>query len=129
MAIAGDRLSFQSIRFRAALLASVLVAVALIAVTAYTHWTLHRDLVQAAEVRTTRIAAQLAAILGPPIPARLAELQRLVDATPLRRAVLEPSPETEKAAIQHLRGLATNTAAAPRQVIELWTAGGRRLWS
>src|SRR5687768_13556363 len=103
--MAADRLSFLSIRFRAALFASILVALALIGVIAYTHWTLHRDLVRAAEERTTRVAAQLAAILGPPIPARLAELQRLVDDAPLRRAVFEPSPETEKAAIQHLRSL------------------------
>ena len=128
-ALAGDRVSFHSIRFRAALLASVLVAIAVIAVIVYTHWTLHRDLVTAAEARTTRVAAQLAAILGPPIPARLAELQRLVDDTPLRRAILDPSPETEQAAMQHLRGLTSSSASAPPQAIELWAADGRRLWS
>ena len=124
-----DRLTFRSIRFRAALLASILVAVALIAATVYTYWTLHRDLVQAAEARATRAAAQLAAILGPPIPARLAELQRAADeAAPLRRALLNPTPETEKAAIQHLQAFPTSGTQSP-QIMDLWTVGGRLLWS
>src|SRR5687767_1335146 len=125
MAIAGDHLSFHSIRFRAALLASVLVAVALIAVTAYTHVTLHRDLVQAGEGRATRVAAQLAAVLGSSIPARLEELQRIVDDDRVRRALVAPSPSAEVAAFERVRRVAGNTTLP--QSIELWTSGGTRV--
>ena len=121
----GDRLSFHSIRFRAALLASLLVAVALIAVTAYTYWTLHRDLVHAAEARATRVAAQLAAILGSPIPARLEELQRVVDDDRVRRALIAPSPSAEAAAFERVRRVAGNTTQP--QSLELWTASGTRV--
>ncbi len=122
---AADRLTFRSIRSRAALLTSALIAVALIVVIAYTHWALRRTLVESGEARAERVAAQLAAILGPPIPERLAELRRLVDDARVRRAVLEPSPETENAAFERVRPVASN--AAVHQSLELWNAAGARV--
>jgi PAS domain S-box-containing protein len=121
-----DRLTLRSIRFRAALLTSILVALGLIAVISFTFWATRRSLIQAGEGRAAGIAAQLAGLLGPPIPLRVAELSRLVDDDRLRRALLEPSPAAESAAFQRLQSMAAS-GAQQHSVVELWTAAGRRV--
>ncbi len=122
-----SRLTLRSIRVRAALLTSALIAVVLVAVIAYTYWALHTNLLRAGEERAARVAAQLAAILGPPIPERLAEFQRLVDDDGVRRAILDPSTDAENAAFERLKSIA-GTAAQPH-AMELWNAAGTRIWS
>src|SRR5215216_1511777 len=113
-----------SIRRRAAMLMSGLVAASLIAVIAYTFFAMRTSLLHAGEARANAAAVQLAGIVGAPLPARLAEIQRLVDHPIVREALIHPSPETETAAKAHLKPLTTN--AQQQQTIGLWTLNGTR---
>jgi PAS domain S-box-containing protein len=118
------KVTTRSIRVRAALLTSLLVAIALIAVIFYTFWALRVTLIRGGEARVTGVAAQLAGAIGPPIPTRLAEIQRLVDDDRVRRAVTDPSEAAAAAAFERLRPIAANTAQ--HQTLELWSASGRQ---
>src|SRR5687768_9184345 len=82
-----ERLTLRSIRVRAALLTSVLIAVALIAVIAFTFWATRQSLARTGEARAAGVAGQLAGLLGPPIPLRVADLSRLADDDRVRRAL------------------------------------------
>jgi PAS domain S-box-containing protein len=114
-----------SIRRRAAVLASVLVAVAVAAVITYTFFAVRESLLLSGETRATGAAYQLAALVGAPLPSRLAEVQKLVDDARVRVAVTNPSPEAEAAAIAWLKPIAAN--AQQHQTIELWTINGTRV--
>ena len=115
-----------SIRFRAALLTSLLLAIALIAVTAYTTFALRQTLIRAGEARATGIAGQLAGLFGPPIPVRLAEIQRLVDDARVRQLITGSTPEAETAAFERLKPITAN--AAQHQTLEIWSASGTRVF-
>jgi signal transduction histidine kinase/DNA-binding response OmpR family regulator len=114
-----------SIRFRAALLTSVLIAVALVAVIAYTHLALRQTLIRAGEARATGVAAQLAGLFGPPIPVRLAEIQRLTDHASVRALLSAPTAESESAAFDRLKPITAN--AQQQQLLEVWDTKGRRV--
>jgi PAS domain S-box-containing protein len=60
------------------------------------------------------------------MPLRLAEFQRLVDDPRVRQALIAPSAESEAAAFERLRSVASN-ATTQHQTLELWTAGGERV--
>jgi PAS domain S-box-containing protein len=123
--MATERPGIRSIRFRAALVTLVLIAMSLIAVVAYAHFALNQILLRAGEARAERVAVQLAALLGPPIPLRLAEIEQLANDDQVRRALLAPSADAEAAAFARLRSIVTN--AALHQTLELWTASGQRV--
>ena len=123
--MATDRPGIQSIRFRAAFVTSVLIAISLVAVVAYAHFTLRNILIRNGEARAEQVAAQLAALVGPPIPLRLAEIQRLVDDARVRQALLEPSTVAEAAAFEQLRSIMSTSSQ--HQTLELWTAAGERV--
>jgi PAS domain S-box-containing protein len=118
------RPGLRSIRFRAALLTSILLAITLIAVITFTFWAARQSLVRTGEARAAGIAAQLAGLLGPPIPLRVAEMGRLADDDRVRRAVTDPSPEAEAAAWSRLQPI--TASSAQHQTLELWTATGAR---
>src|SRR5687767_1137188 len=120
-----NRQPFRSIRSRASLLTSLLLGIALIAVVAYTQFALRRILIETGEARAGRVSAQLAAILGQPIPARLAEMQQLVADAAIHRVLREPSPAAEAAAFERLRRVVTNVNQ--HQTLELWSTGGTRV--
>ena len=122
-----NRLTLRSIRVRAALLASVLLAVALIAVIAFTFWAARQSLARTGEARAVGVAGQLAGLLGPPIPLRVADLRRLADDDRVRRALVDPSPDAQAAALARLQP-ATATSAQ-HQTLELWTVSGTRTLS
>jgi hypothetical protein len=97
-----------SIRLRAAILTSSLVAAALLAVIAYAFFAIREGLLRAGDARANAAAVQLADLVGAPLPGRLAEIQRLVDDPRVRDALTDPSAEVQAAAIAHLKPIATN---------------------
>jgi PAS domain S-box-containing protein len=113
-----------SIRLRAAVLTSALVAVALIAVIAYTFFAIRISLVRVGEARATATATQIAGIVAAPLPARLAEVQRLVEDDSVRALLSSPTPEYEAAVTARLRPILAK--AVQHQTLELWTAAGQR---
>jgi PAS domain S-box-containing protein len=115
-----------SIRLRAAVLTSALVAIALAAVIAYTFVAVRVSLVRAGEARATAAAAQIAGIVAAPLPARLAEVERLVGDDNVRSLLTKPSPESESAVTARLKPLVAN--AAQQQTLELWTVTGERVF-
>ena len=115
----------SSIRVRAAILTSVLIAVALIAVISYTFYAIRVSLIRSGEARASAASLQLASIIGAPLPGRLAEVQRLVDDPRVREALTRPSPETQAAALERLRPVMAN--AQQHQTLELWTTTGSRV--
>jgi PAS domain S-box-containing protein len=113
-----------SIRLRAAVLTSALIAVALVAVIAYTYFAIRESLLRTGEARANAAAVQLAALVGAPLPGRIAEVQHLVDSPIVRTMLTTPSPEAREAAAAHLKPVITN--AQQHQTLELWnTSGGR----
>lgn len=101
-----------------------MVATALIAVIAYAFFATRESLLRAGDVRANAAAMELAGLVGAPLPARLAEAQRLVDNAQVREALTNPSTEAQAQAIAHLKPLAIN--ASQPQTLELWTPGGTR---
>jgi PAS domain S-box-containing protein len=115
-------------RVRAAVLASTLIAVALIAVISFTFFATRDSLIRSGESRAGAAAVQLAGLVGGPLPARIADVQRLVDDASVRQAVMKPSPETQAAALARLRPVATAAQQQTPQALELWSASGQRVF-
>ena len=124
--VPSERLTLRSIRVRAALLATLLIAATLVAVIAFTFWATRQNLLRTGEQRAIQMAMQLAASIGPPIPLRFAELARIVSDDRVRRALTAPSPETEAVAAEYLEPILAG-AVAQHPTLELWTADGRRV--
>ena len=114
-----------SIRVRAAVLTSALIAVVLIAVISYTFYAHRESLLRSGEARANATANQLATIVAAPLPARLAEVQRLVDHDSIRNVLSDDSDEHQAAAKERLKPLTAN--AQLQQTIELWTTAGTRV--
>jgi PAS domain S-box-containing protein len=114
-----------SIRHRAAFLTSALIAVSLIAVIAYTFFAIRESLLRAGESRAGATSVQLAGLVAAPLPARIAEVQRLVDSPQVRTMLTAPSPEARAAATAHLQPLLAN--AQQQQTLELWDTAGTRV--
>jgi PAS domain S-box-containing protein len=114
-----------SIRLRAAVLTSALIAIALVAVIAYTFFAIRESLLRTGEARANAAAVQLAGIVGAPLPGRIAEVQRLVDSPIVRTMLTTPSPEAREAAAAHLTPIITNVQQ--HQTLELWTTTGSRV--
>ena len=115
----------RSIRFRAAFLTLLLIAVALVAVISYAHVALRQILLRGGETRAAGIASQLASLLGAPMLIRLADLQRQVDDDAVRTLITAPSEAAEAAAFARLQSITGNTVV--HQTLEIWTAEGRRV--
>src|SRR5688572_19373932 len=115
----------RSIRFRAAFLTLVLIALALVAVISYAHIAMRQILVRGGESRAAGVASQLASLLGPPMLVRLADLQRQVDDDAVRTLIAAPSAAAEVAAFARLQSITGNGAV--HQTLEIWTAEGRRV--
>jgi PAS domain S-box-containing protein len=113
-----------SIRLRAAILTSALIAITLIAVISYTFFAIRDSLLRTGEARANAAAVQLAGMIGAPLPGRLAEVQRLVADATVHEALTRPSPAAEGAAIAHLKPITINTQQ--HQTLELWNAAGTR---
>jgi PAS domain S-box-containing protein len=121
---ATDRSGGGSIRLRAAVLTSALVALALIAVIAYTFFAMRSSLVRDGEMRASAAAVQLAGLIAAPLPVRLAEVQKLVDDAAVRDVIANPTPATQAAALARLKPV---TANAQQQTLELWNTAGARV--
>ena len=126
MAAAGsNHHSTGSIRFRAAALTSALIALALIAVIAYTFVATRISLVRIGEGRAIAAATQIAGIIAAPLPARLNDVRRLVDDPAVRELLTKPSPDAERRVAARLQPIIAN--AAQHQTLELWTNDGARV--
>lgn len=113
-----------SIRVRAAALTSFLIALALIAVISYTFYATRERLLRAGEARALASASQLATAIAAPLPARIAEVRRLLDHPAIEAVLTNPTPETRRAAEARLQSL---TDSPQIQTIELWTIAGTRV--
>jgi PAS domain S-box-containing protein len=120
-----DRPSGGSIRLRAAVLTSALIALSLVAVISYTFFAVHGSLIEGGEARASAAADQLAGIIGAPLPGRVAEVQRLVDHQSVRDALTNPSPAAQAAALARLKPVVANTQQ--HQTLELWNTSGSRV--
>jgi signal transduction histidine kinase/CheY-like chemotaxis protein len=119
-----DRAAGGSIRLRASILTSALIALALVAVISYTFLAVRTALLRAGEARANAAAEQLAGIIGAPLPGRVAEVQRLVDHDSVRQALTNPSADAQAEAIARLKPITIN--AQQHQTLELWSASGTR---
>ena len=109
-----------SIRLRAAVLTSGLIAVALIAVIAFTFYAIRVILLRSGEARAAAAANQIAGIVDAPMPARLTEMRKMVDDASVRELLTTPSPEAESRVASRFKPLFAN--AALHQTLEFWTA-------
>lgn len=116
-----------SIRVRAAVLTSELIAIALVAVISYSFFATRAGLLRAGEARANGAAAQLAGIIGAPLPGRIADVQRIVDDQSVRDVLVDQSAERQAAALARLKPVAAN--AQQHQTLELWNASGTRVLS
>jgi HAMP domain-containing protein len=116
-----------SIRFRAAALTSALIAIALVAVIAYTFVATRLSLVRIGEGRAAAAATQIAGIVAAPLPARLNEVRRLVDDPSVREMLTKPSEEAESRVAARLKPILAN--AAQHQTLSLWTNDGKRVFA
>ena len=116
-----------SIRFRAAALTSALIALALVAVIAYTFVATRISLVRLGEARAAAAATQISGIIAAPLPARLNEVRRLVDDPAVRELLTKPSADAESRVAARLKPILAN--AAQHQTLSLWTNDGTRVFT
>ena len=107
------------------MLTSALIALALIAVISFTFYATRDNLLRSGEARATAAASQLASLISAPLPARIADVQRLVDDQSVRDVLADPTPDHQAKAEARLKPLVAN--AQQQQTLEVWTMAGQRV--
>ena len=114
----------QSIRWRAALLTSGLVALVLLVFVGVTYKEVESHLERAGQEQARNAADQLTELLAQGATTRTAELRRVANAAEVREFLRAPSDETRAAATTRIRPI---LVGFQHQTLELWTADGTKL--